>query len=326
MAPILEVRDLHIAYPSRSGTPVRALAGVDFSLSSGEILGILGESGSGKSTLAAALLNLLPPQGRISRGSVCFEGIDLLAADEGRLREIRGARISLIHQEPSIALHPTMRVRAQVDEVVRAHLNTAGGTRRAKTDAALGAVFGSEAGSLGARYPHELSGGQRQRVLIAQAIACGPSILIADEPTASLDSVTQAGIFALFGELQRSLGLALILITHNPALLAGFAHRVLVLYAGGIAELGPAADVISQPKHPYTKALLDSLPPWPTPAASTTARLPMIPGDLPDLAAPSLACRFEPRCPVRMEVCNTREPAATALGPAHSVSCFKFGG
>jgi oligopeptide/dipeptide ABC transporter ATP-binding protein len=325
MTPILEVRDLDVTYFSGSGTHTYALKGVSFSLAPGEILGVLGESGSGKSSLAASLLRLLPPNGRILRGAVRFEGTDLLGAGEEALRKIRGARISMIYQEPGLALHPMMRVREQVSEVVHAHVSANAGIRREKTDAALHAVFGAEAPHLASRYPHELSGGQRQRVLTAQAIACGPSILIADEPTASLDPVTQAEILGLFGELQRSLGLALVLITHNPALLAGFAHRILILYAGGVAECGPTAEVLSQPKHPYTQALLDCPPPWPA-TPGERGSLPVIAGDSPDTSALPAGCRFGPRCPVRMETCTVREPEFTTVGAAHSVSCFKFGG
>jgi len=325
MAPILEVRDLAVVYFPHSGIPTRALGGVNFSLEPGEILGVLGESGSGKSSLAAAMLRLLPPNGQILRGSVRFEGTDLLAAGEETLQPIRGARISLIFQEPALALHPTMRVRDQVSEVVRAHLGGHAGLLREKTDSALRSVFGSEALSLSSRYPHELSGGQRQRALIAQAIVCGPSVLIADEPTASLDPGTRSEILELFRELQRSLRLALVLITHNPALLAGFAHRILVLYAGGVAECGPADELLSRPKHPYTQALLDCLPAWPA-SLGTRTRLPVIAGVSPDMTALPAGCRFEPRCPARMDACGAREPAPTAVGAAHSVSCFKFGG
>jgi oligopeptide/dipeptide ABC transporter ATP-binding protein len=325
MGCLLEVSDLHVSYRSPRGREVQALAGVTFSIEAGEVLGMVGESGSGKSSLAAALLRLLPPNGRILRGSVRFEGLELLTREDDALRRIRGARIALIFQEPGLALHPAMRVGDQVGEVLRAHLDGGASVLREKTDAALRSVFGGEFAGIASRYPHELSGGQRQRVLIAQAIVCGPSVLIADEPTASLDSVSQAEILALFRELQRALGLALVLITHNPALLAGFADRILVLYAGAVVECGPAAELLSQPKHPYTRALLDCLPTLPA-APRTHARLSVIAGDPPDMTALPRGCRFEPRCPVRMEECTAREPASTALGTAYSVSCFKFGG
>lgn len=325
MAPILEVKDLRVGYHSGSGRETRALDGVSFSVSPGEVLGVLGESGSGKSSLAASLLCLLPPNGRILTGSITFEGLDLVCAGEEELRRVRGRRISLIFQEPGLALHPALRVGDQVGEVLRAHETAGARAREEKVHRVSVSVFGADARRIASSYPHELSGGQRQRALIAQAIVCGPSLLIADEPTASLDPVTQAEILELFRGLQRALGLALVLITHNPALLAGFAHRVMVLYAGAVAECGPATDLLSRPKHPYSQALLDCPPAWPA-SAALGGRLPVIAGDSPDMTALPAGCRFEPRCPVRLAACTVREPAPTALGMAHSVSCFKFGG
>jgi oligopeptide/dipeptide ABC transporter ATP-binding protein len=325
MAPILEVLDLHVAYRSPSAGEVTALAGVSFSVNAGEILGVLGESGSGKSSLAASLLCLLPSNGRILSGSVLLQGKDTLLADQAELTKIRGRRISLIFQEPGLALHPAMRVGHQVEEVVRAHESLSARERKRKAGKALELVFPSEASRISSRYPHELSGGQRQRVLLAQAIVCGPSVLIADEPTASLDPVTQKEILDLLGRLRRELGLTLVLITHNPALLAGFADRILVLYAGAVAEWGPAEEVLSRPLHPYTEALLGCLPVWRGASAGKT-RLPVIAGEPPGMTSTFTACRFEPRCRARMEVCRSREPASTRTGAAHSVSCFKFGG
>lgn len=325
MASILDVRDLRVAYHSPSGGETIALDGVSFSIGEGEILGVLGESGSGKSSLAASLLCLLPANGRILSGSVLYEGKDLLSAGDDDLAAIRSGRISLIFQEPGLALHPAIRVGDQISEVVRAHGTLSPRDRRAKVEGALAAVFPSDASWISPRYPHELSGGQRQRVLIAQAIVCRPAVLVADEPTASLDPATQAEIIALFRELRRTLGLALVFITHNPALLAGFADRILTLYAGKVAEYGASAEVLSHPMHPYTEALLRCLPAWP-PSPAVPAKLPMIAGDPPNMNSLPAGCRFEPRCPARMEACGVREPAPTALGAAHTVSCFKFGG
>jgi oligopeptide/dipeptide ABC transporter ATP-binding protein len=325
MAPILEVLDLRVAYHSPSAGPTTALAGVSFSVEAGEILGVLGESGSGKSSLAAALLRMLPSNGSILAGSVRFECKDLLSASQDELVKIRGARISLIFQEPGLALHPAMRVRDQVGEVVRAHQRLSAGDRKKKTGQILDAVFPSEASRISSSYPHQLSGGQRQRVLLAQAIACGPAVLIADEPTASLDPTTQKGILELLGRLRRELCLTLVLITHNPALLAGFADRILVLYAGAVAEWGPAEEVLARPLHPYSEALLDCLP-SPSETGAGKIRLPVIAGDAPDMTLPFDGCRFEPRCPARMGVCRERAPGPTRAGAAHSVSCFKFGG
>jgi oligopeptide/dipeptide ABC transporter ATP-binding protein len=327
MTPILEVQNLHVAYSDRAGDVCPALEGVSFALAPGEILGVLGESGSGKSTLAAALLRLLPSSGRIEQGTVLFEAKNLLEASNQELRKIRGGRIGLIFQEPSSSLHPTLEVGRQIGDVLTAHESVDRRTLNDKISQLLADLFPVGAERISHSYPHELSGGQRQRVLIAQAIACRPSLLVADEPTASLDPTTQQEILTLFRTLRQELGLAMILITHNPALLAGLADRVLVLYAGRVAEIGPIAEVLFSPQHPYTVALLQCLPSnFSTNHATCEARLRVIPGDPPDLSLHAKGCVFEPRCSERMEVCKSDEPAAAALSELHNVSCFKFAG
>jgi oligopeptide/dipeptide ABC transporter ATP-binding protein len=327
MTPLLEIEDLHVAYTGRTGEIIPALAGVGFQLKPGEILGVLGESGSGKSTLASALPRLLPANGQLQQGKVMFEGKDLLCASPQELRKIRGARIGLIFQEPSSALHPTLRVGRQVGDVLAAHQSLDRRTLREKTRQIVAELFPGDAERIFRSYPHELSGGQRQRVLIAQAIACGPSLVIADEPTASLDPTTQQENLQLFAELRRRLGLAVILITHNPAVLAGLADRVLILYAGRVAELGPTAQVLATPGHPYTKALLSCLPShFDEGRYSSKSTLTVIPGEPPDLSRHSTGCQYEPRCAERMEICKSREPSAFAVSEAHRVSCFKFAG
>jgi oligopeptide/dipeptide ABC transporter ATP-binding protein len=325
MTPLLEVQNLHVAYASRTGELCPALAGVSFHLQPGEILGILGESGSGKSTLAAALLRLLPSNGKIQNGNVMSEGKNLLDAAPQELQNIRGGRIGLILQEPSSSLHPTLRVGQQVGDVLAAHQSLNRRSLLEKTAQLLATVFPDGADRISRSYPHELSGGQQQRVLIAQAIACGPSLLIADEPTASLDPTTQQKILLLFRTLRERLGLAMILITHNPSLLSGLANRILVLYAGRVAEIGPAAKVLSAPRHPYTEALLQCLPAQ-AGKGQIAARhmLRVIAGDPPDLSLQTRGCRFEPRCTVRMEVCKQEEPPAFTVSNEQRVSCFKF--
>jgi oligopeptide/dipeptide ABC transporter ATP-binding protein len=327
MSSLLKIEDLHVAYRSRTGEECPAVAGVSFEVHAGEILGVLGESGSGKSTLAAALLRLVPANARIQKGAVRFEGQDLLHAKRGELEKIRGGRIALISQEPSMALHPTIRVGEQISDVLAAHESLDRGTLREKTLRVLAAVFSAETERIAESYPHQLSGGQRQRVLIAQAIVCGPSLVIADEPTAALDPSTQQEILSLLQTLRRQLNLALILITHNPASLAGFADRVLVLYAGRIAELGPTEEVLGAPRHPYTNALLRCLPPpieeAPLPRKT---KLTIIAGDSPDMARLATGCRFEPRCPDKMDICTRSEPTEVALSGGRVVSCFKSGG
>jgi len=322
MASVLEVQDLHVSYLSREGTELQALAGAGFALQQGEILGVLGESGSGKSTLAAALVKLLPPSGRVTKGVVLFEGQDLLQSTSQELRRIRGARMALIFQEPSLALHPTMRVGEQVRQVLAAHSPACNDALRERTQEAFAMLFSGDADRVSRSYPHQLSGGQRQRVLIAQAIACHPSVIIADEPTASLDPTTQMEILGVFRTLQKKLGLAMIFITHNPALLAGFADRVLVLYGGRVIECGPAEAVLASPQHPYTKALFQSIPAdleYGGNACKT--KLPAIPGDA--FSLPQEGCSFEPRCTERMDTCQERKPALVNFTATHRVSCFR---
>lgn len=327
MVSLLAVRDVHASYRSETGDSYPALAGVSFSIAAGEILGVLGESGSGKSTLAAALLRLLPPNGAVTKGQILLNGADVLKIDARELRQLRGQRISLISQEPSLALHPTMRVGDQVAEVLRAHEVGRAPERRERVLDILRNVFPTDAERIGRCFPHQLSGGQRQRVLIAQAIACKPQLLVADEPTASLDPSTQDEILALFRHLRQELGVAIVFITHNPALLMEFAGRVLVLYGGKSVESGPTRAVLVAPQHPYTRALLRSVPTFDgANVADRKAMLPVISGAAPNLALLAAGCVFEPRCQDRMEVCQTREPATIALDGGHEAACLKFGG
>jgi oligopeptide/dipeptide ABC transporter ATP-binding protein len=327
MAPVLEIQDLHVSYRSREGAFQPALAGVSFGLRTAEILGVLGESGSGKSTLAVSLMRLLPGNAKIIRGAVHFEGQDLLQARTEELQQIRGRRISLIFQEPSLALHPTMRAGQQVRQVLTAHGVSGKSALNERTRKVFAEVFPEDAERISRSYPHQLSGGQRQRVLIAQAIACGPAVVIADEPTASLDPATQMEILGVFRTLRKKLGLAMIFITHNPALLSGFADRVLVLYGGRVAELGPSAAVLASPRHPYTKALFASLPAVFEESASVHGkRLPVIPGDSSPSSLPRQGCCFEPRCTERMDICREREPGVVSVSASHTVSCFKYEG
>ena len=327
MGAILEVRDLRVTYRSPMGNSSRALDGLSFCLESGEVLGVLGESGSGKSTLATSLLGLFRANA-VASGGVLFEGQDLLQAKPGELQRIRGKRISLIFQEPSVALHPTMRAGRQIRQVLAAH----GMIRRRALDQITRQVletlfFAEEAERIARSYPHQLSGGQRQRVLIAQAIACGPAVIIADEPTASLDPTTQMEILGVFRTLRKSLSLTMMFITHNPALLAGFADRVMVLYAGRIIELGRAEEVLVSPKHPYTRSLFQSMPPLLTaPRKEGKKKLPAISGDSFSSSLSRAGCPFESRCPERMDICKSREPGLLNLSETHTVSCFRYEG
>ena len=326
MAPILEVRELQVAYRARSGDLFRALGGVSFCLQSGEVMGVLGESGSGKSTLAVSLLGLFRRNSVAASGSVLFDGKDLLKAGRDELRAVRGKRISLIFQEPSVALHPTMRVDQQVRQVLAAHGMGDKEELERRTREGFETLFGEEAERIARSYPHQLSGGQRQRVLIAQAIACRPSIVVADEPTASLDPTTQKEILDVFRGLRKSLGLTMIFITHNPALLSGFADRILVLYGGRVVELGAARELLASPKHPYTQALFRSIPPLGGPRDAGKKKLPTIIHDSNSLSSPHAGCPFEPRCLERIEICKYEDPGFVKLNESHVVSCIKYEG
>jgi oligopeptide/dipeptide ABC transporter ATP-binding protein len=321
---ILEVWDLRVAYGRRDGAIWHALNGVSFGVGAGEILAVLGESGSGKSTLAAALLRLLPQSGRITSGEILLEGNDVVRMNAVELRRMRGSTVSIIFQEPSLALHPTIRIGEQVGEVLRAHQALSKRSRAERAREILATIFSDDVQRIFSSYPHELSGGQQQRALIAQAIACEPALVIADEPTASLDPSTQREILTLFQSLRDNLGIAFIFITHNPALLAGFADRALVLYAGKVAEVGPTEAVLSSPRHPYTQALLKCVPQVDTAAVRRKTLLPVIAGAAPSLVSLSQGCVFEPRCEERMDVCQVREPMAAMMGNRHEVSCLKF--
>lgn len=327
MKPLLEVLDLCVTYAVGPGERSTALSRVSFAIKRGETLGVLGESGSGKSTLAATLLGVLRANGRIEKGVVSFEGQDLTQVNAIELESIRGKRIGSIFQEPLIALHPAIRVGEQVGDVLAAHQPASRRAIREKTLEVLKTVFSTDAERIARSYPHQLSGGQRARVLIAQAIVCRPSLVIADEPTASLDPMTQQETVSLFRSLREQYELSMILITHNPLLLADLADRVLVLYAGRVVEIGPLKDVLSSPQHPYTRDLLRCVPPLSEEDGSGhKSKLPVIREDSPSAAACEGKCAFEGRCADRMEVCTLREPTAVTLTSAHKVTCFKYDG
>jgi oligopeptide/dipeptide ABC transporter ATP-binding protein len=327
MPTVLEVCDLHVGYQDARANITPALEGVSFVLRAGEMLGVLGESGCGKTTLANSLIRLLAPSGHLTGGSVRFEGREIFNQSAADLRSIRGARIALIFQEASLALHPTMRVGEQVARVIGAHTALSRPARFSKAREVLSEVFHSDLDRIFSSYPHQLSGGQRQRVLIAQAIACNPAILIADEPTASLDTTTQAEILSLFAELKRRHSLAIIFITHNPAVLEHLADRILVLYAGRVVEEGPAEVLLRSPHHPYLRDLLRSMTSSPEAAILRHGmKLEAIEGVAPDLSVKSSGCLFAPRCEDRMDECIQSEPTTVTVEGLRTVACFKFGG
>ena len=256
---LLEVTDLAVAYDTL-GAQALATRDVTFGIEEGEAVGLLGESGCGKSTLLLALLGLLPPRARVIRGSVRWRGAELLGRPPSALRRVRGAEIAIVFQDPTLALNPVRRVGAQVAEVVRAHRTQSRARCRDDAVAALAEVGLPEPDRIYDAYPHELSGGQRQRVVLAQALSCRPALLLADEPTASLDSTTQADVLALLSSLQSRLGLAVLMASHDLGALAALAGRVLVMYAGTVVEEGTPAVVFGAPRHPHARALSRAYP------------------------------------------------------------------
>jgi len=323
---LLEVRDLSVRFRVNDGQEFTVLDRISFDIGPGEVVGLLGESGSGKTTLALSLLHLLPPAARLAGGSVAFGGRDLLLLNEKQLREVRGAEISLVYQDSSV-LNPVIKVGDQVTEVVRAHHSWTRQRAREEAQAAFAAVGLGGSDRIYTSYPHQLSGGQRQRVMIAQALVCKPALMIADEPTASLDTTIAAEIVNVIKQLKDSSDTSFLFITHDVAALARVADRVMVMYAGQIIEDGPVQDVFSQPQHPYTRALLECAPHYPSTgvARDRAHRLACIPGSPPDPTAPPPGCSFSERCKDRMELCDARNPQEFRSSPSRSVRCFKYG-
>ena len=326
---LLRVRGLAVSYNARSEQPVRALRQIDFDIAPGEIVGILGESGSGKSTLALSILGLLPESARLG-GSIFLDGEDLSNAAESRWAEVRGVKVAMIFQEPGLSLSPVMRAGDQIGEVIRAHRGGGSKRRKLEVEAALKDAGISDVDRIYRAYPHQLSGGELHRVAIAQSLVCRPALVIADEPTRSLDVTLQAEIRNALRDINRTYGSALIFITHNPALLTGFADRVMVMYAGRIVEAGPVAQVYRRPLHPYTKGLLQLIPEPVQHSGLVSSftrreRLPAIPGSLTPFDQLGRGCAFEPRCSARTADCQMESPEEIAPEPDRRVSCFNHG-
>jgi oligopeptide transport system ATP-binding protein len=314
--PALEVDGLRVEF-GHLPAAVQAVHRVSFSVEAGETVAVVGESGSGKSVTGLAIMGLVDPPGRITEGDVRLAGKPLMALSESEYRRLRGNDLAMVFQDPLSALNPVQRVGAQIAEAARVH-GASKANARARALEMLERVGVVPAARMARAFPHELSGGMRQRVMLAMALVNRPQVLIADEPTTALDVTTQAQILELIAELQREMGLALVIVSHDLGVVAGIADRVLVMYAGRIVEEGPADRVFAAAGHPYTRGLLASVPR----ADDARPVLAAIPGHAPDPTAIPSGCPFHPRCVLAVEACRERRPPARVLSGGHRAACF----
>ena len=321
MATLLEVRSLTTEFVTRGGV-VRAVDGVSWDVAEGETVALVGESGCGKSVSALSVMRLVAaPAGRIVGGQVFFKGRDLLALSEEEMRRVRGREIAMVFQEPMTSLNPVLTIGRQLTEGLEIHLGMTRGDARQRAVEVLATVGIPDAARRLSQYPHQFSGGMRQRIMIAAALACNPALILADEPTTALDVTIQAQILELMRDLSRRFGVAMLIITHNLGVVARYADRVNVMYAGRIVERGSARDLYRRPRHPYTLGLLRSVPRLDEPRR---ARLQPIEGQPPDLTRLGAGCAFAPRCTFRVERCRVERPVlAPADGEGHVTACWE---
>lgn len=318
MEKVLEVKDLHVTFTTYGGE-VQAVRGVTFDLYKGETLAIVGESGCGKSVTSQSIMRLIPsPPGRIADGAVLFKGKDLTKLKESEMRNIRGADISMIFQDPMTALNPTITIGEQIIEGIMQHEPISRQDARKKALEMLNLVGIPNPSERLKNYPHQFSGGMRQRIVIAMALVCAPEVLIADEPTTALDVTIQAQILDLFKDIQKKTGVSIIIITHDLGVVAQVADRIAVMYAGKIVEAGERREIFYNPQHPYTKGLLNSVPRLDLDGADLVP----IGGSPPDLFAPPAGCPFAARCGFAMEVCDRVYPYKTHISRDHHVDCW----
>ncbi len=319
MATLLEIENLHTQFFTSAGT-VRAVDGITYSVDEGETVAIVGESGCGKSVSALSVLRLIPdPPGRVVKGSIRFAGKDLLALSDAEIRDVRGREIAMVVQEPMTSLNPVLSIGRQLTETVIHHLGASPAAARARAVELLGLVGMSDAERRLRQYPHHLSGGMRQRVMIALSLSCDPKLIIADEPTTALDVTIQAQILELMRNLTKKLGVALIIITHNLGVVARYAERVIVMYAGKIVEMGTAEQIYHNPRHPYTIGLLGSVPRM---DQHRGTRLIPIEGQPPDLSRLDDGCSYRPRCRWATEECAQSFPPLAELADGQRAACF----
>jgi oligopeptide/dipeptide ABC transporter ATP-binding protein len=316
-APILEVRNLTVSVPLGDGRRADVVSDVSFTIEEGGTLGLVGESGSGKTMTSLAVVGLLPPAARVESGEILFAGENLLEKSPRAMQRVRGKQMAMVLQDPMTALDPSFTVRSQLSEPLREHRSLRGRQLEAALVSSLEQVHLPTAGERLKQYPHQLSGGMRQRVVSAIALAGRPRLLIADEPTTALDATTQARFLGLLKELQESTGFAFLLITHDLHIVRHLCREVVVMYSSQIVEHGRVDEVFSAPQHPYTEALLQSVP-----MLGGEIRLEAVEGQAPDIAEHIVGCRFAPRCRYSRPVCFTAVPAATRRGPSTVARCF----
>ena len=322
--PLLQVRDLKTHFHTEAGT-AKAVDGVSFDIQEGEVLGLVGESGSGKSVTALSIMRLIPdPPGKIVGGSILYKGRDLLQLSWEEVRDVRGNEISMIFQEPMTSLNPVYTIGMQIKEVILEHTDVSDKEAFDRAVRMLELVGIPAPESRMSSYPHQFSGGMRQRVMIAMALSCDPALLIADEPTTALDVTIQAQILELMLKIKdQRKDAAILLITHNLAVVAETCHRVMVMYGGKIQEVAPVHELFKSPLHPYTRGLLASLP---IVDGDKHSRLQTIPGNVPSILDLPVGCKFVTRCPERLEKCFTYEPELLEVSPGHWVRCVLMEG
>tara|TARA_B100000809_G_scaffold204601_1_gene206005 strand:- start:508 stop:1476 length:969 start_codon:yes stop_codon:yes gene_type:complete len=319
VAALLEVKDLRTYFNTRDGV-VKAVDGVSYDIQEGETLGLVGESGCGKSVSALSILRLIAsPPGRIVGGSVEFEGRDLMKLSDAEMRRVRGNDIAMVFQEPMTSLNPVLTIGRQLTEGLELHLKMSKGDARSRAAELLTMVGIADAAQQLKNYPHQFSGGMRQRVMIAMALSCNPKLLIADEPTTALDVTIQAQILELLQKLSAEMGTSVLIITHNLGVIARYANRVNVMYAGKIVEGATARELFTNPQHPYTKGLLKSVPRL---DQDRTKKLSTIEGSPPDLINLPQGCAFQPRCAYAVAECSVSVPPLTDRGDGHVAACF----
>ena len=320
---LLEVKDLHTYFRTDDGV-VKAVSGVDFKINKGETMGLVGESGCGKSVTSLSIMRLIPePPGFIPRGEIRFEKQDLLKLNEARMRRVRGNDISMIFQEPMTSLNPVHRIGNQIGEVLRLHQGLSSREAREKVVDLLDHVGIPDPGQRYQDYPFQLSGGMRQRVVIAMALACRPRLIIADEPTTALDVTIQAQILRLMTRLQKEVGSSILMITHDLGVIAETVQKVAVMYASRVVEQAGTLEIFADPKHPYTRGLLDSIPDMDRPVPRDK-KLMAIPGTVPSLLNLPAGCSFQERCGHVMDRCRREEPGLIESGAGHFVRCFLY--